>query len=376
MNISADNLKKTLHRLAEADMVFFIMPALMILLVIGTVAQSWIGLYAAHQNFFASFIAWLGPVPIPGGYTLLGILSFNLALKFLLKSNWNWQKSGINLSHLGALVLLIGGLATAISARESYMVIPEGTSTPYIYSYNSRELVIYKNDLETITIPFEELETTTIKNLPFEISVIETYENSEINKREETANYDPEKSYQSMAKFMALSNKKTEKEPEENIAGLTFEIAPSDTSENFDTLQTGLYIAFDGMPKPIEIKYKNDTYRIIFGKAQTLLPFSIALQDFVKESYSGIDMAKNYHSDVIVQDNTLEWPVRIEMNSPLRYRGYTFFQSSFEQTPETEITILAVVENKGWLLPYIGTLIIGAGLILHLLLTLYGRRNA
>ena len=41
-------------------------------LTAGTLAQKWLGLYAAQKIFFASFIIWVGPIPLPGGYTLTG----------------------------------------------------------------------------------------------------------------------------------------------------------------------------------------------------------------------------------------------------------------------------------------------------------------
>ncbi len=83
-------LKHTLLRLADADIAFWLMPPLMALLIIGTLAQRWMGLWPAMDMFFSSFIILAGPqffkVPLPGAYILLGILSLNLTLKFLLKS--------------------------------------------------------------------------------------------------------------------------------------------------------------------------------------------------------------------------------------------------------------------------------------------------
>ncbi len=363
--MNAPTPKALLYRLAEADMVFWLMPPLIVLLIAGTLAQRWIGLWPAMDMFFGSFIIWAGPIPLPGAYILLGILSLNLTLKFLLKSDWRLQKSGIVLSHLGALILLIGGLITAITARESYMLIPEGQETPYIYSYTQRDLVVFEDQKPVLKLPFNNIKKWDFSALPFEISLQHVCKNCEILKRVETPDYDENINYQAMARFMALRSKPLEAQPENDLTGLQFTISGSD--------QDGIYIAFDGMPKPIEITAGGKNYTLIFGKTQRALPFSIALTDFVKDSYSGTDMARNYHSDIIVKDGDLEWPVRIKMNEPLRYKGYTFFQSSFEQGRNFETTILAVVENKGRVLPYIGTLIIGIGLLLHLLLTIYNR---
>ena len=354
------------QRLAEADMVFWLMPPLLLLLIAGTLAQRWMGLWPAMDLFFGSFIIWLGPIPLPGAYILLGILSINLTLKFLLKSEWRMAKSGINLAHLGALILLIGGLLTAMTARESFMLIPEGEETLFIYSYADRELVIYEDETHILTTPFNDLKNQNFETLPFTIDIRQACTNCEILKRQEQPGFDENAPYQSMAQFMAFTPKPREPQPENDLTGFEFEVSGSD--------QDGLYIAFDGMPEPITLTKDDKSYALIFGKAQRQLPFSIHLKDFTKDSYAGTTKARDYISDIIVKDGKLEWPTRIEMNEPLRYKGYTFFQSSFEQTLDTETTILAVVENKGWLFPYLGTIVIGIGLLLHLLLTLYERK--
>ena len=65
--------------------------------------------------------------------------------------------------------------------------------------------------------------------------------------------------------------------------------------------------------------------------------------------------------------DSLEGRNLIQMNDPLRYRGYTFYQASFMQG-ETETTILAVVKNVGRLFPYISSIIMCIGLLIHLVL--------
>lgn len=362
-------IKHWLFRLADADMVFWLMPPLIAILIAGTLAQRWLGLYEATNMFFTSFIFFAGPIPLPGGFTLLGILSVNLTLKFLLKSDWSWRKSGIILTHLGALILLIGGLITALAAKEYYMLIPEGDETPYIYHYTKRNLVIYTNDKEATRLPYDHIDKWETAELPFSINIIKSCDNCKIVKREEADDYSTENTYGGMAQFMALTPQPPRKDPEANLTGFEFNLTGTPD-------QDGRYLAFDGMPKPIEITTRDNTYTLIFGKEQTMLPFSIALKDFVKTDYPGTNKAKTYHSDIIVKDGELEWPVTIEMNEPLRYKGYTFFQSSFEQTPEIEMTILAVVKNSGWLVPYFGTALLGIGLLLHILIGNNRRKSA
>ena len=357
MNAVFKNIKTLAYRLAEADMVFWVMPALMTLLIAGTLAQRWMGLWPAIDLFFGTFILWLGPLPLPGAYILLGILSINLTLKFTLKSDWKWRKSGIILSHLGALIILFGSLLTAITAKETFMVIAEGQSAQYTYSYSERYLLLYEGQNLVLKAAHNDVKNWDLSSLPFDINVTQSCKNCEIFKRQEEEITPKDANYQSMARFMAFRDKAKDDQPELNMPGIEFKLS--------GTEQDGTYVAFDGMPKPIEITMGERAFTIVFGKEQTLLPFSIELVDFVKDQYNGIDMARGYHSDVIIHDNGQAWPMRIEMNKPLRYRGLTFFQSSFEQTPDAELTVLSVVKNRGRLFPYIGTAIIGVGLLLH-----------
>lgn len=349
-------------RCAQADVIFYVLPFIMLNLFIGTLAQANMGLYEAHHTYFSAFYYFLGPVPLPGGYTLLGLLSGGLALKFVLQSRWSQERAGIILTHLGALVLLIGGLFTAVTAREGYMLIPEGAASPYVYDYQRRELFVFENNNLLKTFAFGD----EILGLPFDISLKDSCVNCNIIKREDSAQDFGNAPLHSMAQFMALKSTAEEKESEENISGMSFEISGADD-------QNGIYIAFEGMPKPIELTKNERNYKIIFGKQQRLLPFSIELTDFYKESYPGTDMAKDYTSEVLVHDNGAVWAATIEMNEPLRYKGYTFYQSSFVEQPGAQATVLSVVENKGRLFPYIGAAIIALGLLMHVFIIAKGR---
>ena len=60
--------------------------------------------------------------------------------------------------------------------------------------------------------------------------------------------------------------------------------------------------------------------------------------------------------------------VLIFMNQPLRYAGKAFYQASFGKGDT--LSILQVVENPGWLLPYLSCVLIGGGLVIHFVLAL------
>jgi len=51
------------------------------------------------------------------------------------------------------------------------------------------------------------------------------------------------------------------------------------------------------------------------------------------------------------------------MNNPLRYAGLTYYQAGFENNDRT--SILQVVRNPNWILPYIACLMMGLGLLIQ-----------
>ncbi|MCD8563108.1 MAG: cytochrome c biogenesis protein ResB [Alphaproteobacteria bacterium] len=374
MRLKLPSLAANLIRsLARPAIVFYTMPLLIALLIAGTLAQTQIGVYEAQKQFFASFILWvpLGDdffLPLPGGFLLMGFIALNLTLKFILYSKWRWRQAGIILAHLGALTLLIGGLLTALFAREGYMALAEGQTSPFVYDYNARELSVFSGNEALAKVPFTALkqgQKLSIPTLPFTLTPLALCANCDITRREDTAQDFLQGAARDLATKMALSSKALDKENEKNLAGLTFAVTGAGKN------QDGSYIAFEAMPRPVTIKADGKDYQIIMGKVQRTLPFALELVTFKKTDHPGTDMAKDYSSDLIVHDGALNWKAHIEMNEPLRYRGYTFYQSSFDQGEKGKnISILSVVENKGRLVPYIGTIIIAAGLILHLALML------
>jgi len=96
-------------------------------------------------------------------------------------------------------------------------------------------------------------------------------------------------------------------------------------------------------------------------------PYSLTLMAFNHEKYPGTDKPKSFSSRIILDDpETGETrDVLISMNQPLRYRGKTYYQASY--VPNEPTSILQVVDNPSWLLPYLSCSIIAMGMIWHFL---------
>ena len=109
-------------------------------------------------------------------------------------------------------------------------------------------------------------------------------------------------------------------------------------NKDTDEISTGSTVV-DG--KSIEIS---------FGSKVTVLPFRLKLNDFILERYPGSNSPSGYKSDVILIDksNGIEKPFIIFMNNILKYKGYRFYQSSYDQ--DEMGTILSVNHDMGGML--------------------------
>ncbi len=114
--------------------------------------------------------------------------------------------------------------------------------------------------------------------------------------------------------------------------------------------------------EPVIVEYRPD---------QRELPVAIKLLDFRKIDYPGTQMAAGFESDVQLSDpeRGLVLVRKISMNNPLRYRGYSFYQSSFVPGA-VETTVLSVRNDPGTPLVYAGFLVVIGGVV-----SLFAMRN-
>ena len=102
---------------------------------------------------------------------------------------------------------------------------------------------------------------------------------------------------------------------------------------------------------------------ISYGSKIIEVPFSIYLTEFQLERYPGSNSPSSYASEVVLKDQNIEKPFRIFMNNILKYKGYRFFQSSYDR--DEKGTILSVnYDSWGTTITYIGYLIMAIGMVL------------
>ncbi len=91
------------------------------------------------------------------------------------------------------------------------------------------------------------------------------------------------------------------------------------------------------------------------------LPFEVHLKEFTIERYGGSTAASNYISDLQIEGQDF----MVEMNNPLVYKGWKFFQSSYD-SDEAGTVLSAAYDGVGTTVSYIGYFMLLVGFVLLL----------
>ena len=127
-----------------------------------------------------------------------------------------------------------------------------------------------------------------------------------------------------------------------------------------------------GIDTALQLYTKDSVYFITYANKRIDLGFNMTLDHFDVENYEGTQMAKSYKSIV---DVTGVGQKEISMNEPLKHKGFTFYQSSFEQdrNGKPSASILSVNYDPGRFLKYLGSLLIVSGAIVMFYFKKFGR---
>jgi hypothetical protein len=150
----------------------------------------------------------------------------------------------------------------------------------------------------------------------------------------------------------------TDKQDERNLPAAFIELARPNGP-------IGTWLVSTLLTEPQSVAFQGHTYELMLRPARRYFPFSVTLIRFSHDRYPGTDIPKNFSSRIRLQtpDNRVDREVLIYMNNPLRYGGFAFYQAGFENNDRT--TILQVVRNPSWLLPYVSCVLMGLGLAIQ-----------
>ncbi len=394
----------------------------MVLVFFGTVAQKNAGIWGVVDQYFWSWLVWIdvqllfqfgqiffsvppswtttASVPFPAGKLIGFTMFFNLLAAHTLqlislvrvtakqakKANASGdvakmllKRSGLYILHGGILLLFVGEFITREFQVEQNMVIAEGGSASYAVDTRNEELSfttqLANSDKDAVAVvPVKLLRdsfrtNTAISNaaLPVDLEVVAFYKNCVLEN----------------AKGSALPNLATAGVGLEGIAVQKPEVNGTDPVQKIDTpaayvrfkskgdgKDLGVYLVSTRLNDDIGLTVDGKRYAVELRQTRYLKPYRLELIKFTFDRYVGTNTPKNYASKVRLIDSEREInnELTISMNEPLRYRGETFFQSSF--TPDEKSTILQVVRNPGWVLPYLACVMVTAGMMLHFTLSL------
>jgi hypothetical protein len=373
-------LKSFFHFFASLRLTVVLLGLSMVLVFIATLDQVNLGIWAVQHKYFRSFFVMTQipgtaiPVPVyPGGYFIGGLLLLNLVAAHLNRFRLEWRKSGIWLVHSGLILLLLGELFTGLWQREGAMRIDVGATKNYSESYLKTELAVVdttdpQHD-DVVAIPearLEQLGVVQYPKLPFTIRTLLYYPNSALQMRSQVPNAAPSPADQGFGpQLVALPQPITYKQDEQNTPTAFVELTGPEG-------RIGTWLVSTLLTEPQSFTYQGHTWNLDLRPTRYYQPFSLTLLKFTHDVYPGTDIPKNFSSRVRVRtpDGSVDREVLIYMNNPLRFGGLTFYQAGFE--PGDRTTILQVVHNPSWVIPYVSCVMMAIGLVIQFGIHLVG----
>jgi ResB-like family len=350
--------------------------ALMILVIGCTLAQVDLGSFAAVQRFMNCFVVWAHlpgttrRIPVfPGGALVGLVLLLNLVAAQVSRLQLKWSKSGIWIIHAGLVLLLAGQFVTGLLQTEMRLPIEVGETSNFLESPRNEELI-----LSDVTDPKAEEEfaipdallgrekSIEVKGTPLRLEVKAFLRNSSFSR---LAPGDPPP-LATAGVGAAITLKElppvTADDEMDQRAVLVEPIA--------DGRSYGTWLVSSGLGAPQSFLHEGHKYFLSMRAQREYLPYSLTLKKFTHDVYLGTDIPKNFASLVHLSnpEGGEDRDVLIYMNHPLRYRGKAFYQASFGK--DDKLSILQVVDNPGWLLPYIACVLVGLGLLVHFSFTM------
>jgi len=357
--------RRLVDLLTSLKLTIICLAAAMVLIFAGTLAQVHLGIHEAQQRYFQSFFVWWPPesrglrIPVfPGGHLIGAVLLVNLVAAHAKRFRWAWRKLGIHLTHAGLIIMLAGGLFTDLFAVESHMRLGVGDTKNYSEDARRVELAVIDttdNGLDQVTaIPDNKLRQSRAIDhwsLPFRIVVRSFYQNSRLRILSEAGKG---------AQIVVQSAPRATGVDEHDVTSAAIEIIPKHSGTSL-----GTWLVSDALGAPQTFSCDGRNWMIALRPMRYYKPYSVTLQKFTHERYAGTEIPKNFSSRVTLIDpeRIVNRDVLIYMNHPLRYRGETFYQASFEK--DDQATILQVVHNPSFIAPYAACVIVAAGLLVQ-----------
>ena len=298
-------------------------------------------------------------------------------------------RGGNVLIHIAVGLLMFGQFAFGDRQIEERMNLVEGQTSTMACRTDEVELAVAaagdQADTEAVTAIAGRLlaaraggEPIVLDGLPFDLEVLEYFPNSLVTrvgpvaKNEATTGFGkswlaterpPEGGASSRSNVASAYVRIKEREGGKDLGTFLVSQFLNDRSQLFMAGEGDICDTFEvaGEPWRLQLRFRRE-YK----------PYSVTLDDVRRVDSSASDTPRDYSSFVTFNDPATgtEQPGRIWMNNPVRYKGETFYQSQYSQVqlPDGqvgEMTGLQVVENAGWLIPYVACVLAFWGMLAH-----------
>lgn len=354
--------------------------ALMVLVVACTLAQVHLGTWGAVALYMRSWLVWwdvpgtVFSLPIfPGGALAGLVLGVNLIAAQLKRLELSWKKAGIWIVHAGLILLVVGEFITGMYQVDMQLAIEEGQTVDFIESPREMELaVIDTTDPghdDVYSVPESRLArggTIPLPGTPVAIQVRQFLKNADLHNRAEGE--PPSLADRGVGAAVTVRE----------LPPVTTDDRPNATAAFVEPVaggrSYGTWLVSAVLGAPQSFVHEGRTYQLAIRSRRHYLPYALTLKKFSHDVYAGTTIPKNFSSLVHLSNPARgeQRDVLIYMNQPLRYDGKAFYQASFGKNDT--LSILQVVQNPGWLLPYVSCVLVTLGLLVHFGISL--RRSA
>ncbi len=285
------------------------------------------------------------------------------------------KRAGIVLLHGGIMLVMANELVVYSLHDEAQMQLVEGQTVNYVYDIRNIELAVVdpsdpQQDDVTV-VPQWMLEQTKLirdKQLPFDVEVVRYLQNSDLTKPKDG---EPNPATTGFGLTAVARPRRagtgTDAGGKVDMTAAYVKLLKKGTKDPIGTYLIGV-----GIPEQ-KIELGDKSYELALRFERTYKPYQVTLEDVRADMYLGTNTPKNYSSDVHLVDDSrnVDRDVHIWMNNPLRFAGETFYQTSYDPgTGGREVTVLSVISNTGWMIPYVACMLVGTGMLAQFSITL------
>lgn len=335
--------KSALRKIYDFLSGFKLATALLLLLLLltwlATLEQIDQGLYPTLNKYFSWKTPWFTPeingktvpVVLPGGYYVSALLLVNMILGGIVRIRKGPKQIGNLISHFGIVFMLLGGGVAHHFSERGNMAVGEGETADVAEDYF--EYVIEVAEVEDgkreqfhvirgkylTGLEGGDSRIFDFEGIPFSLKVsgylrhaqpVSALEHAPENGELVTDNY-------------YLSSLPSEVETERNLAGAYAQVIFEDGEKSAPFILAGASF------HPFTVRDGDRLFTVNMRKRLWPMPFEVKLDTFTADFHPGTSRPAKFISDIRRVENDQESEVRIQMNEPMRYEGFTFFQASY-----------------------------------------------